>query len=285
MTNRSLDAIELPLKLKQAWLEIIGKSSVSRLNKQQVSALKDALCVDELELAQQLLPMASSFAITPISGFNVGAILIDANGQIFMGANYEMRQLPLSVTLHAEQAAFFNALNHGCAPLVQLVVNAAPCGHCRQFIREYPHCFNLKVFFDGQNFTFEQLLPHSFGPDDLHVDVLLESQNEAFSNIQDLAQKSYSPYSGCKTGLVAYQGQNVIASSWYVENAAFNPSASPLSLLLSQVALNGYSFEDLTAIQVWINQSSINFKKQIDNFLSLHPQIHLMEISSLGEDC
>ncbi|CAG9296687.1 cytidine deaminase [Celerinatantimonas diazotrophica] len=279
MTNCTIDTVELTPTLKQAWLKIIGNSCLSRINTHQVLALKSALQIDELELAQQLLPMASSFAITPISGFQVGAILIDAKGQMFMGANYEMRQLSLSVTLHAEQAAFFNALNHDCAPLTQLVVNAAPCGHCRQFIREYPNCFNLNIFFNGQNYTFEQLLPHSFGPDDLNVGVSLNAQNEAFRDIQELANKSYSPYSGCKIGLIAYQGEVAIANSWYIENAAFNPSASPLSLLLSQVALSDYSFENVTAIQLWMNQSTINFKKEIDNFLSLHPQIHLIETS------
>lgn len=283
MANCSIDTIKLTPSLKQAWLKIIGDSCLSRIDSHQVLALKEALQINELELAQQLLPMASSFAITPISGFQVGAILIDNKGQMYMGANYEMRQLPLSVTLHAEQAALFNALNHGCEQLVQLVVNAAPCGHCRQFIREYPDCFDLKVFFNGQNYTFEQLLPYSFGPDDLNVSVSLNAPNETFRNIEELANKSYSPYSGCKTGLIAYQGEVAVASSWYVENAAFNPSASPLSLLLSQVTLAGYSFENLTAIKLWINQSAINFKKEIDNFISLHPQIRLIERSHSGE--
>ena len=43
-------------------------------------------------LAPQLLELAKCFAITPVSGFHVGAIAIGSSGRIYLGANMESFQ-------------------------------------------------------------------------------------------------------------------------------------------------------------------------------------------------
>lgn len=271
--NKPVSQLDLDLKLINSWSEVIGTHIISRLTHEQVAHLCKLCDYTTLQLAERLLPMAAQFAVTPISGFQVGAIVIDEHDQIFLGANYEKLQQPLSQTLHAEQSAIFNALNHAAAPLRYLVVTAAPCGHCRQFIRELPESFNIEVWFDDQQFDFEQLLPHSFGPEQLGITTNLCSQHSDGKNITQLAKFSYSPYSHCQIALMAKQAETILATSWYVENAAFNPSASPLTLLLSQLQLNGHNLSQVETIEVSSNQSMIDFQSDLTHFATLHPQI------------
>ncbi|MFM2484084.1 cytidine deaminase [Celerinatantimonas yamalensis] len=276
--NLNIDQLALSEAVKQAWHQQVGPQRTSRLDGAQIKQLTQSCQLSIVELAEQLLPIAASYAVTPISHFNVGAIAIDQHGQLFMGANYEQTQVPLSLTLHAEQAALFNALNHAAAPLRHLVVNAAPCGHCRQFIRELPEYNNLDVSFSGQHFQFEQLLPHSFGPNDLGISVPLISYPET-TDVQSLSKHSYAPYSHCQIGLLAKRAETPLASSWYVENAAFNPSASPLTLLLSQLHLNGYQLAQVESIDIACNQASISFQDELNTFCALHPQIKIQKFN------
>ena len=53
-----------------------------------------------------------------------------------MGVNLEFPGLPLQHSVHAEQFLIANAAWHGERGLLRIAVNAAPCGHCRQFIAE-----------------------------------------------------------------------------------------------------------------------------------------------------
>ena len=53
-----------------------------------------------------------------------------------MGVNLEFPGLPLQHSVHAEQFLIANAACHGERGLLRIAVNAAPCGHCRQFIAE-----------------------------------------------------------------------------------------------------------------------------------------------------
>lgn len=265
--------LKLDPSLTQAWLECIGEHLPSCLTAQQTQQLSSSLSLSMITLAHELLPLAAKFAVTPISGFNVGAILIDAKDQFFFGANHEQTRRPLAHTLHAEQAAFFNALCHDCARLKHLVVNAAPCGHCRQFIREYPFCFDLMLHFGGQTYTFEQILPHSFGPDDLHIQQHLCSNAPQLSDIKQLATYSYSPYSDSQVGLIAKQAKKVLAYSWYIENAAFNPSASPFSLLLSQIHLNSYTVEQVDTIDCYVSPDSLDFVKELKTISDQYSRI------------
>jgi cytidine deaminase len=111
----------------------------------------------------------------PYSGFMVIAAVKTPQGT-FGGANVEVANY--SLTKHAEEAAIMNAIAAG-APLDArgwlqslYVCGGAPCGSCRQFIWEFATA-NSEIVVDRPYGTvawsgpITELLPLSFGPDDL----------------------------------------------------------------------------------------------------------------------
>ncbi len=64
------------------------------------------------------------------------AIGLGESGHLYIGVNLEFPGLPLQHSVHAEQFLIANAAWHGERGLRRIAVNAAPCGHCRQFIAE-----------------------------------------------------------------------------------------------------------------------------------------------------
>ena len=67
------------------------------------------------------------------------AIGLGQSGRLYVGVNLEFPPLPLQHSVHAEQFLVANAAGAGEARLVRISVNAAPCGHCRQFLTELAH--------------------------------------------------------------------------------------------------------------------------------------------------
>ena len=280
MPAQQMKIIDLNLDsvLTTAWQEVVGDERASSLNKVQAEKLQAATGLSQIMLAKALLPIAASYAMTPISHYNVGVIVIDSDDNFFFGANYEREGMPLNLTLHAEQSALFNALSSGCAKLKALVVNAAPCGHCRQFIREFRESALLKLYFDETLFTFDEVLPHSFGPDHLGVKEILESNIEDAQSAKDASNASYAPYSQSQAGMVAKVQGRVVARSWYIENAAFNPSASPLILLLSQLNLLGYRLDDVDEMEWFSSSASLDFLAEVRQFSETHSAIKMTYI-------
>ena len=120
-------------------------------------------------------------AYTPYSHFQVGAALETKVGKIYHGCNIE--NAAYGPTNCAERTAFFKAVYEGEREFTRIAIvggaegqeaNAAcaPCGVCRQVMREFctPDSFEI-VLDDGKGgelvYTLEQLLPESFGPENL----------------------------------------------------------------------------------------------------------------------
>lgn len=98
----------------------------------------------------QTLAHAASFARAAVSGYRVGAIAMGTPaegpfGNLYFGANLEIRNEALHNTVHAEQAAVNNAWLHGERGVCLLAVTAAPCGHCRQFLTELTSAGQLEI--------------------------------------------------------------------------------------------------------------------------------------------
>jgi cytidine deaminase len=124
-------------------------------------------------LAAALEARANAYA--PYSGFAVGAALRAEDGRVFAGANVENAAYPAG--LCAEASAIGAMVAAGARRIVELVVVAegaalcTPCGTCRQRIRELG-APGAKVHVAGpegirRSFTLAELLPHSFGPENL----------------------------------------------------------------------------------------------------------------------
>ncbi|KAG6041412.1 hypothetical protein E4U41_004510 [Claviceps citrina] len=144
----------------------------------QLSALRDAATA------------AKARAYSPYSGFHVGAALLTSDGGLVTGANVENAAYPAGTC--AERVALAAAVTaagpakswdgkeerrRALPSFLALGVAtdvsppASPCGMCRQFIREFCSLSMPIYMFDKDGYhamrTLEELLPMSFGPDDL----------------------------------------------------------------------------------------------------------------------
>lgn len=124
--------------------------------------------------------LARECAYTPYSHFRVGAALLAENGTIYRGCNIENAAYTPSNC--AERTAFFKAVSEGERSFRAIAIvggkedeerldYCAPCGVCRQVMREFcPDDFQIilaKSATEYQVYTLKQLLPESFGPDNL----------------------------------------------------------------------------------------------------------------------
>lgn len=116
---------------------------------------------------------AQSQAYAPYSKYSVGAAVLTESGEIFDGINIENAVYPL--TICAERVAIFKAVSQGYRSFQAIAVvtknGGTPCGSCRQVMAEFG--LDTIVFIADTSgklidtLTVAQLLPHSFGVDDL----------------------------------------------------------------------------------------------------------------------
>ena len=115
-------------------------------------------------------------AYVPYSRFPVGAALLTRDGTVFTGCNVENASYGLTVC--AERVAIFQAAAAGHREIMAIAVVAAnvdevtPCGACRQVLNEFaPKAADLVVILERERqpqlTTLSELLPRSFGPNDL----------------------------------------------------------------------------------------------------------------------
>ena len=114
-------------------------------------------------------------AYAPYSGFKVGAAIMTPGGKIFTGCNVENAAYPVGTC--AEAGAVSAMLAAGESRIAEIMVMGegenlvTPCGGCRQRIREFA-AGDTPIHIAGpegirRSFTLEELLPFSFGPDNL----------------------------------------------------------------------------------------------------------------------
>lgn len=226
---------------------------INHANFDGIIAASAVQAITEQSALSQLLPFAAAFADPPVSRFHVGALVIGASGQGYIGANIELKNAPLSQSLHAEQAAISLAWQQGETQLSALYVSAPPCGHCRQFIAECFESDQLAIHVAGQqSTTLSALLPQAFTPKALgNEHALLQPQqyqspecsdNKWAQAVQRQACLSYAPYSGFYHALGAVFGNEIVIGR-YAENAAYNPSLQPLQALLWQLRCRQLSLQ------------------------------------------
>jgi len=114
-------------------------------------------------------------AYAPYSRFLVGAALRTEGGAIYAGCNVENAAYPQSAC--AESGAISMMVLAGERRIAEILVIGqgeglcTPCGGCRQRIREFA-APQTPVHIAGPSgvratFTLAELLPHSFGPENL----------------------------------------------------------------------------------------------------------------------
>ncbi len=228
--------------------------------------------VDIGTLMMKLLAVASNYAVVPVSHYPVGAVAagMPDNGwaSLYLGANFELENAALSFTVHAEQSATNNAWLNGESGIQLLAISAAPCGYCRQFLNELVTASQLNILLPfNNNFLLPfsvtpltTLLPQAFGPGDLGVaggmmsatlgkNVLrLKSgdlSDPVIAAALEAAHASYAPYETPPVtppatpvnfgyaGVAVVFAHGVTVTGRNAEDAAYNPSLSPLESALS----------------------------------------------------
>ena len=115
------------------------------------------------ELYERTLELAKR-AYAPYSNFRVGAVLRARDGTLFDGVNVENAAYPLGVC--GEKSAYVAAVTAGYKPgdFDLIVINASPCGGCRQWHVEFKLDRVVYANNDGElvEHTPEELLPDSF---------------------------------------------------------------------------------------------------------------------------
>jgi cytidine deaminase len=221
------------------------------------------------QLMTALLPRAADFARPPISNFRVGAVARGVSGALYFGANVEFAGEALSFTVHAEQSAIGNAFMNGEEGVDLIAVTAAPCGYCRQFLNELATAEGLIIQLPNGTFTLSQLLPNAFGPRDLDIaggllqrddhGLTVDTDDKLANEALCAANMSYAPYSKSFAGVALRTSEGVVVTGAYAENAAFNPSMSPLEVALSQLNLRRVAFESVTdAVLVHVDELHTN---------------------------
>ena len=151
---------------------------IYNLNKENKNGGKAMNRYEELiEMALE----ARMLAYAPYSHFMVGAALLGKDGVVYKGCNVENASYP--ATNCAERTAIFSAVADGQREFEAIAIVGgseyaeklefcAPCGVCRQVMREFcvPESFEIilaKSTKEYKVFTLEELLPMSFGPENL----------------------------------------------------------------------------------------------------------------------
>lgn len=135
--------------------------------------------MDKRELIQKAIDaLPASYA--PYSHFHVAAALLCGDGSVYIGNNIE--NASYSATVCAERCAFFKAVSEGKRRFQAIAICGGqngvitdycpPCGVCRQVMREFCAPKEFQIYLaksreDYVEYTLEQLLPMSFGPEKL----------------------------------------------------------------------------------------------------------------------
>ena len=123
--------------------------------------------------------LCNSYA--PYSGFHVAAAVLTVSGKIYSGVNVENASYPAGIC--AECNAVAKAASCGERHIRSIAIVSrdskgnvsgytSPCGICRQVLREFSDPKELNVIMaksesDYKEMKLEELLPESFGPENL----------------------------------------------------------------------------------------------------------------------
>ncbi|EFI42380.1 MULTISPECIES: cytidine deaminase [Peptoniphilus] len=129
--------------------------------------------MEDKKLIELAIEAKNNSSYTPYSNFRVGAAVEMEDGSVYKGGNIEIASY--SPTNCAERTAIFTAISEGKRKIKKIAIvgdaeYTFPCGVCRQVIREFG--VNAKIIIANsveryKVFTLEELLPYSFGPEDL----------------------------------------------------------------------------------------------------------------------
>ena len=113
-------------------------------------------------------------AYAPYSNFKVGAAILTRGGAVYAGCNVENASYGMTICAERNAATTMVSADPADRRIRSVAVfspNASPCfpcGACRQVLREFG-CEEVVVEDSSglRRYPFEEILPNSFGPEDL----------------------------------------------------------------------------------------------------------------------
>ena len=117
---------------------------------------------------------AAENAYAPYSNFKVGAAILTQGGAVYAGCNVENASYGMTICAEQNAATTMVSADPDDRFIKSVAVfspNASPCfpcGACRQVLREFG-CEEVVVEDASglRRYPFEEILPNSFGPEDL----------------------------------------------------------------------------------------------------------------------
>ena len=145
-----------------------------------MTELSDDVLNKMIKIAQE----AQDNAYAPYSNHPVGAAILSEDDMIFGGSNMETAHYK---GICAEGTAISSMASAGKRKIQAVVITSpdenicTPCGDCRQRLREFsaPHTKIYAATKSGKIervFDFEELLPLSFGPENIDLDTIHKSK-------------------------------------------------------------------------------------------------------------
>ena len=174
---------ELGYLTAHAMLHLMGYDHMTDEDKPVMRAMEEKImekiglqredCMISDEQLVQMATEAMEKAYAPYSGYKVGACLLSEDGRTFTGCNVE--NASFGATICAERTAVTKAVSEGARRFTAIAVvgsgsPAWPCGVCRQVLNEFSDHMRVIAGQAGKGYEsalLAELLPHSFGPDDL----------------------------------------------------------------------------------------------------------------------
>ena len=153
-----------------------GRLKVKKMKQDRKERFEDVDRTALIQAAMDMLPRAYA----PYSHFHVAAAAQFASGKVYTGVNVENASYPAGIC--AERTAIFHAAAEGERVLRAIAIvggadgivqdYCAPCGICRQVMREFADPSRLLIILAKSpeayvEKTLEELLPLSFGPESL----------------------------------------------------------------------------------------------------------------------
>merc|ERR1712137_881491 len=215
-----------------------GKGLV--LSADDVTSLCEEFNLTQRQLCESLIPTSFQYVHAPISHFSAGAVLLGNSGRVYLGFNVEFPGMELNNSIHAEQCAVMNALLHDEPSLQLLTTSPVPCGHCRQFLRE---CRVSALDRNSMSFSIAK-------PEEGLVKLnLTESMLNKISQMGlGLLSKAHAPHTKSWASVVLGQrcdGETKLHGGVCVENAAYNPTLSPVQAAISSLLACKGSLEQI----------------------------------------
>lgn len=242
------------------------------------------------ELMLMLLPVATEYAVAPISKFKVGTVALGASGNLYFGANQELSEVSLTQVIHSEQSVIANAHRLEETAITKIAISERPCGHCRQFMLELDNAQDIEVLLATSLPTkLGDLMPDAFDTSALGVesgmlkfhehelDFTADDSEDITEQALVAAQHSYAPYTKAYAGAALQTKDGQVYAASYLESVAFNPSLGAMQAALASLVMSGHTHADITdAALVHVRDSVINHIETTKMVLkSVRPDLQL----------